>query len=366
MSKAKMTGLMTSLQKEFGEKAVMWADEIPRYEPITSGSLALDFAVGIGGLPSDRVIEICGKQGTGKTTLALLAMQQFLAAQPDRGALILDLEHKMTPEWLADVVGVNTLKNRIIYIQPDHIEQATNIYRQAVSSGQVCFAMLDSIGGAPTVRSNDDAEVARFAGNSMGVGEFGRSAAAMSAKHRCLTVGINQTRDDMSGRHGLNTPGGHAWKHAIILQVELVRGKEVETYVIKGEKVPVGHIIYAKIRKNQLAAPGRTAMYWFFNVPTPEWGFGVDTLDEICRLGVLTKVIKLGGSWYSHPALPPPGTVQGLKGLKALVRADEQLRKTLSKDIIASLDDYASEVAPMTDPEAPIPTFLAGGGAAPQ
>ena len=149
-------------------------------------------------------------------------MTKFLDAQPDRGALILDLEHKLSPDWVRTLVGDERM-DRLIYVQPDHIEQATNIFRQAVASGQICIAVLDSIGGSPTIRRNDNAEVASYGGNSQGVGEFARTAAALSAKYRCLTIGINQTRADMEGYHRMNTPGGKAWKHAVILRIQLKR-----------------------------------------------------------------------------------------------------------------------------------------------
>src|SRR6185437_6493724 len=103
-------------------------------------------------------------------------------AQPDRLAVILDTEHKMSKGWLEQILPPGWLDSRVIYLQPNHIEQATNMYAQAVESGLVCFALLDSIGGSPTVRSNEDAEVGRVGGNSIGVGEFGRRAANLSAK----------------------------------------------------------------------------------------------------------------------------------------------------------------------------------------
>ena len=187
----KIATLLTDLQKRFGADKVMMASDIPVGPPISTGSLALDFATGYGGFPSNRVVEICGKPDTGKTTLALMTMLNALAGDPQRGALFLDVEHKITPDWLEMVVGKELLENRVIYVQPATIEEATNVYRKAVESGQVCIAILDSIGGAPTVRRNDDAEVGHYGGNAIGVGEWSRSAATYSSIHDCLTIGIN-------------------------------------------------------------------------------------------------------------------------------------------------------------------------------
>lgn len=363
MTTAKLTKLVTDLKDKFGDDSVMFANDIPLQPPISSGSLALDFAIGHGGFPSDRVIELAGEEGCGKTTLSLLAVTKFLDAQPDRGALIMDLEHKLSPDWVRTLVGDDRME-RLIYVQPDHIEQATNVFRQAVTSGQICIAVLDSIGGAPTIRRNDNAEVASYGGNSQGVGEFGRTAAALSAKYRCLTIGINQTRADMEGYHRMNTPGGKAWKHAVILRIQLKRStRETVEQTINGEKITVGHAVYAKVVKNQLNAPGRTAMWWFYNVPTDEYGFGVDTLDEVVRLGILTRVIHQSGGWYTHPALPADKKgdhkVNGLSALKKVIYADEALKQTLVSEILTRLDDHASEVAPISDPDAPIEEAMA-------
>lgn len=357
---AKLNALMGDLRKTFGENSVMWASEIPVGPPISSGSLALDFATGYGGFPSNRVVEIYGRPGTGKTTLALLTMIEALKKYPDQGALFLDVEHKITPEWLETVVGREILESRLLYIRPTSIENATNIYRKAVTSGTVCCVILDSIGGAPTIRRNDDAEVGHYGGNAMGVGEFARSAATLADVYECLTIGINQVRANMGMGFSDETPGGHQWKHACVLRIELVRGKDTESIKMPGEEkpVPIGYTVYAKVRKNQVGAPGRTAMYWFYNVWTQEWGFGVDQLDEITRLGIKTQVIAQKGGWYHHPALPKDGKgehkVNGLVKLREAIRADEAVKATLVSEVLASLADYGNEVAPISDPEAPV------------
>jgi recombination protein RecA len=350
----KAVALMTKLQKAFGENAVMMASDIPVGPPVPTGSLALDFALGYGGFPSNRVVEVCGKEGTGKTTLALLTMLNALKMNPKKCAVFLDLEHKITPDWLELIVGKQLLETRVLYIQPTSIENATNIMRQALESGDVCMLIIDSIGGAPTIRRNDDAEVGHYGGNAMGVGEFARSAASLSAAHNCLVLGVNQVRADMSGYHALNTPGGTAWKHAVVLRVELVRGKEQELAEVDGEKIPVGYTVYAKVRKNQVGAPGRTARWWFINVPTEKHSFGVDTNDEIIRLGVLTGVFERSGAWYNHPKLPG-GKVQGQDRLTATIKADPALMDVFAAEIRERLKggQYTSVVAPAGDPDAP-------------
>lgn len=357
---AKVTALLADLQKRFGENKVMMASDIPVGPPISTGSLALDFATGYGGLPANRVVELFGREGCGKTTLALLTMINALKRYPRRGALLLDIEHKITPDWLEMIVGPELMQTRVIYLQPTSIEQATNMYRQALESDTICCAILDSIGGAPTVRRNDDAEAGHYGGNAMGVGEFARTAATLSSAHTCLTIGINQTRAPMGKSFTDDTPGGRAWKHAPVLRIELVRGKDVETIKLSGEEkpVPIGFTVYAKVRKNQVGAPGRQAYFWFFNVWTPQHGFGVNALDEICRLSLKTQVVVKRGGWYHHPGLPVDAKgehkVNGVVKLQEQFGADEAFRDTIVSEVMARLKDYAGEVAPISDPDAPV------------
>lgn len=364
MTNAKWDKLYDDLRKEFGDDTIKRAVDIPKRPGIPSGSLALDFAVGFHGMPQDRAIEISGKESSGKTTLAIMIMCKFLDAQPERGALFLDLEHKLTSDWLEYLVGEERMK-RIMYIQPDHAEMATNIYKRALPTGQACFALYDSIAGAPTMRRNDDAEVGGYGGNAIAISEFARHAALNSAKYACLTVGINQTRDDFGGYNRLITPGGRAWKAACILRLELRKStREIDYLSSGGEKIPIGHMIYCKVVKNQLGGvEGRTCNWWFYSVETPEHPFGIDSLDEIVRLGVVTEVLQRNGGWYTHPALPANAKgehkVQGIDAIKALVRTDESLRMTLTSEILAGLDAHSDEVAPISEPDASVEPKLA-------
>lgn len=745
--------LLAGLRKQFGDDAKigMAADFQGSRTFRSSGSLALDYALGNGGFPTNRVVEICGQEGIGKTTLALLAMRTALLAEPDRYGVHLDCEHKADADWVASMVGAE-LMDRVILLQPLHIEQATDMYVNVVSSGQVAVAVLDSIGGAPSMQSmNKSAEVATYGGNALGVGRFARLAASHSNVHNCfaaetpvitdrgvrpirdlsgsthriltaggnwveapfkefgvqqlsrvtverngrrrefyatnshrwfidrqrtkrlyahsglswedidkirevyaegsstqrdiasrfgvsqtaisrvvnrtrwtdgqrvrdaaeghdgtikktevttaelrpgmrltsaygrnlirdgispspfgiargmtfgdgsrlgagcavdlfgakdanmlpyflgcrsyqydrkgynvdavrvmdlpgyfkdrpplhespsylygwlagyfaadgnistqgqvtltsvdrgniehaeaicrllgihtadistnhaevtlpqgvrqsvtshalrldpyslseaffcipehrvrwhqrmqmpnrriehwtvvsveetdrveevycavvprtesfaldgniltgncLTIGINQIRDDMAGFNRVIVPGGHAWLHAVTQRVVLKRGQGKVTEKINGEDVQVGQEIKAKVIKNGCAAPGRTASYWFFNVPTETYPFGVDVLEEIVRLATLTEVVTRTGAYYNHPALPG-GKIMGKDALQAAIRDDAALYATLRSEVMARLDTVADQVAPMSDPEAPIDEGPAGG-----
>jgi recombination protein RecA len=359
MPNPKAEALLSTMQKQFGEDEVMMANEIPVGEPISTGSLALDYATDFGGFPSNRVVEIFGKEGTGKTTLALHTMLNALDKYPDRFGLFMDVEHKMDKDWLEMIVGAGMLENRIFYMQPSSIERATNMYRTAAASGQVCCAILDSIGAAPTTRANEDAEIRTVTGNSAGVTEFSRAACTHASIFNVLTIGINQVRDVLNSRiPGLvDTPGGWSWRHLCTLRIELVRGREKEEATINGEKMRIGYDVHAKVRKNGVGPEGRTAMYWFYNVPTERHGFGIDQLDEVTRLAPLAQVVKKRGGWYHHDLLPG-GKVQGYDTFKEVVREDRELQKVLAEQVMATIATIGAQVAPMSDPEAEVSTAM--------
>lgn len=354
MLKADLSKLQKQLADKYGAEAVMMINDMPTRPPISSGSLALDFAIGVGGLPTDRVIEVSGREGCGKTSLGLLSMKSFLKAQPTRGALILDTEHKLSVSWVEQLIGAD-LMHRVLLVWPDHMEQATDIYLQALESGNICFVLLDSIGGSPSMRVTEkSAEIGNMGGNSLAVTRFAQLASIYSAKHNCLTFCVNQVRDDMSGYNQHKTPGGQGIKHACVLRIKLrinPKGKIEEK--INGEVLTIGYQIMAQVIKNQLGAPGRTASWHFFNVPTEQYGFGIDTMDEIVRLSILTQAIEQKGGWYHHAGFPD-GKLNGLKAVLDFVKStSEELRAKLTKEIMERLKtgELAAEVAPMTDPD---------------
>ena len=304
----KVDKLLAELQKTYGDKSVMMASDIPPYEVVSSGSLGLDYAIGIGGFPMNRVVEIAGAEGSGKTTLVLHTINNVLKKYPDKICLYIDIENRLTPDWVAGFVED---QDRVVVVKPDMMEEATDMYVEALKSDLVKIAVVDSIGGAPSQRVvNKSAKIGDMGGNSIAVSRFARFSQTISGKRDCLTIGINQIADDMEGYHRLVTPGGHAWKHACSLRIELKKGKEKVFDKIDGEEFQVGYPVIAKIHKNSLAAPGRAARYWFYNVPS-RYGFGVDSVDELSNLALLTSVIKQPTQGYFKHTTFPDGKIHG-------------------------------------------------------
>lgn len=301
--------LLKAIKKKFGDKSASSAADIERFDVIPSGSLCLDYITEIGGLPSNRIVEYAGEPGSGKSTLAMHSMNNALRMYPDRIGLFFDLEQKVTPDWMDNFIDD---MDRVYVLNPDHIEQATDMYKESVRTGQVCVVVLDSIGGAPTKRTVDkSAEIASFGGNSIGVGEFARNASTLGGKYRCLTIGINQVRQDMAGFRRLMTPGGEAWKHACSLRVQVKRGPD--KYVEKqpnGEEIQVGYDVVLKTVKSGVGTPFRATKYRFYSKPSKSGAFGVDRMDEVMRLARLSEVITRRGGWYYHAGLPD-GKING-------------------------------------------------------
>lgn len=353
--------LLNGVAKEFGDNSIYMARDMPPVPAVTSGSLSLDFAIGpLGGIPTNRVVEYCGSEGSGKTTLALLTARSIMQRSPDRAVVFIDMEHKLDPIWMERLIGSEHMDNLVV-VAPDSMEQATEIYRRIVKSEQASMAILDSIGGAPTNQAMDDTrnvaeKAASMGGNSKAVSEFARLAANLAAKYDCLTLGINQTRADTVSRHGnmLQTPGGHAWKHACALRVEVRPG--LEKYEVKrnGEVIRVGFDVRARIIKNQLGgALGRTAEWRFFTEEVPEFNadFGVDQVEECVRLSKALGVVQQAGAWYRHEVFPN-GQLQGQDAVLKLIHQEPSVKDRLVSDVMSALKSDPSKIADVAPVEA--------------
>lgn len=342
----KLLKLQADLAGKYGEEAAMFVSDMPKGEYVTTGSLSLDFALGTGGFPTNRALEIAGGEGTGKTTIGLLAMAQFLDAFPEKGALILDLEHKLSEEWVKMLIGEERAK-RVILLWPDTIEEATDMYTHSCATGLVSYVLLDSIGGAPSQRVfNKSAEIGNMGGNAIGVTRFAQFASVYSSKYSVCTVGVNQSRDDMTGYNRHVTPGGRAWKHACVARIQLKQGKAKYFAKIDGEDLQVGYAVVAKIVKNQMAAPYRVAWWPFYNIETEQYGFGIDRLSEISRLSLSVGVVDQRGAWYYHPELPG-GKIRSQASLLDFMRDNEGFRELLAKQTIEAVSERGlSAVAP--------------------
>lgn len=314
---------LDKIEKDYGKGTVMKMGEQPKWEvsTIASGSIALDHALGIGGYPRGRVIEIYGPESSGKTTLAIHAVAE---AQKLGGiAAIIDAEHAFDRTY-AKKLGVNV--DTLLISQPDNGEQALEITDALIRSGAVDIIVIDSV-AALTPKAEIEGE--------MGDSKMGLQARLMSQALRKLTANIsktntccifiNQLRDKIGIMFGNpeTTTGGNALKFYASVRVDVRRITQLKD----GEEA-TGNRVRAKIVKNKMAPPFRKAEFDIV------FGEGISKIGEVIDLGVEFEIVKKSGSWFSYGDTK---IGQGREAVKQLLLDNPELMTEIEGKIRAKL-----------------------------
>jgi len=309
-----------TIKQRFGEGAIMKLKEVRAadVDVIPTGSISLDKALGVGGMPRGRVIEIFGPEGSGKTTVSL----HILAEAQKQGGVgaFIDAEHALDPDW-AKRIGVDM--DNLLISQPDSGEQALQIVEALVLSGEVDVIVVDSV-AALTPRAEIAGEMGEF--------QIGLQARLMSqalrklsgiiAKTKTVLIFLNQTRMKIGVMWGNpeTTPGGLALKFYSSVRVDLRRIAQIK----HGEEI-IGNRIKAKIVKNKVAAPFKTTEFDIY------YNEGISRLADTVNTGLRYGVIKKSGSWlqYENTKLG-----QGMEAAKTFLRENPEVAKEIKEAIL--------------------------------
>lgn len=320
---------MAKIEKDFGRGSVMRMgdEQVEDVEVISTGSLALDAALGVGGYPKGRIIEIYGPESSGKTTLAIHAIAQ---AQKEGGiAAFIDAEHAFD-RFYAKKLGVDV--DELLIAQPDNGEQALEIADQLIRSSAIDIIVIDSV-AALTPKAEIEGD--------MGDNKVGLQARLMSQALRKLTstisktnttcIFINQLREKIGVMFGNpeTTTGGNALKFYASVRLDIRR-----VTTLKDGDTPIGNQVRVKIVKNKVAPPFRKAEFEI------TFGEGISHVGEIVDLGVELGIIKKSGSWFSYGETR---LGQGRDAVKRVIKDNPELTAELEEKIAAALKERNAE-----------------------
>ena len=316
---------LDKLDKTYGKGAVMKLGDVVTedIDAISSGSLGLDLALGVGGYPRGRVIEIYGPESSGKTTLTLHAIAE---AQKAGGiAAFIDAEHAFD-KFYAQNLGVDI--DNLIISQPDHGEQALEIAENLIRSGAIDIVVIDSV-AALTPKAEIEGE--------MGDSKMGLHARLMSqalrkltgtiSKTKCTVIFINQLREKIGVMFGNpeTTTGGNALKFYASVRLDIRR----RTQIKEGDRV-IGNSTKVKIVKNKVAPPFQITEFDIM------YGQGISKVGEILDIGVELGIVKKSGSWFSYGETK---LGQGRDAVKGLIKDNPELAEELEGKIKEAIDN---------------------------
>ncbi len=321
---------LDKLDKTYGKGTVMKMSDqsVVNVDAISSGSLGLDLALGVGGYPRGRVIEIYGPESSGKTTLTLHAIAE--AQQKGGIAAFIDAEHAFDRTY-AENLGIDI--DNLIISQPDHGEQALEITDNLIRSGAIDIIVIDSV-AALTPKSEIEGE--------MGDSKMGLHARLMSqalrkltssiSKTNCTVIFINQLREKIGVMFGNpeTTTGGNALKFYCSVRLDIRRSTQIKdnNSEVKGNKTRV------KVVKNKVAPPFKTAEFDIM------YGEGISKVGEIIDIGVDYEIVKKAGSWFSYGDTK---LGQGRDAVKTLLLENPDLMDELEAKIIEAIKIAKSE-----------------------
>ena len=315
---------LDKLDKTYGKGSVMKLGDqtIEKIEAISSGSIGLDIALGVGGYPKGRVIEIYGPESSGKTTLTLHAIAECQKAGGI--AAFIDAEHAFD-RFYAQKLGVDL--GELVISQPDNGEQALEIADNLICSGAVDALVIDSV-AALTPKSEIEGEMgdSKMGLHARLMSQALRKLTASISKTNCTVFFINQLREKIGVMFGNpeTTTGGNALKFYASVRVDIRRSTQLKNY----EGGVLGNKTRVKIVKNKVAPPFKTTEFDIM------YGEGISKIGEILDIGVEHDIIEKSGSWFSYGGSK---LGQGRDSVKAILKDNPELMEELEQKILEQL-----------------------------
>ena len=310
-----LSAVMDKIEKDFGKGSIMRmsSESVTDVPVIPSGSVTLDMALGVGGYPKGRVIEIFGPESSGKTTLAIHAIAE---AQKAGGiAAFIDAEHAFD-SYYAQKLGVDV--DNLLVSQPDNGEQALEIADSLIRSSAIDIIVIDSVAAlTPKAEIEGDMGDSKMGLQARLMSQALRKLTASISKTKTVCIFINQLRDKIGVVYGNpeTTTGGNALKFYASVRIDIRR-----TSVIKDGEEQLGTRTKVKVVKNKVAPPFKKAEFDIM------FGEGISRIGEIIDLGVDYEIIRKSGSWFSYG---DRRIGQGRDAVKELLRTDEALREEI-------------------------------------
>ena len=335
MAMDKQTALDTAikqLEKQFGKGAVMRLGENTHMnvEHISTGSLSLDVALGIGGLPRGRIVEIYGPESSGKTTLSLHCIAE---GQKNGGNVaFIDVEHALDPVY-AEALGVNI--NELLVSQPDTGEDALEIAEGLIRSGAIDVIVIDSVAAlVPKAEIEGEMGDSHVGLHARLMSQALRKLAGAINKSNCVAIFINQLREKVGVVYGNPevTTGGRALKFYSSVRIEIRKGEAIK---VNGEII--GNHTKAKVVKNKIAPPFKVAEFDIM------YGEGISREGELLDMAVEAEVVQKAGAWFSYKT---QRLGQGRDKVKELFRNDPELAKQIETELWENIDKLYAKTSP--------------------
>ena len=326
-----MEGAIGQIEKNYGKGTIMRMGEAPELEvsAISTGSLTLDMALGIGGVPRGRIVEIYGPESSGKTTVALhvVAETQKLGGE----AAYIDVENALDPVY-AKALGVDT--DSLLVSQPSSGEQALDIAEALIRSGAIDVVVVDSVAALVTQQEIDGDMASSHVGlQARLMSQALKKLSGAVAKSNCVIIFINQLREKIGISYGNpeTTPGGRALKFYASVRMEIRRSEQLKD----GSDV-YGNHVKCKIVKNKVAPPFKVAEFDII------YGKGISKSGEIVDIGIELGFIQKSGSWFSYEG---QRIAQGKENTRKYFESNEELMDELAEKIKAKRDDVEAMIS---------------------